>query len=290
MISLGIDTSNYTSSIAVAENGEILVDNRTLLSLKHGALGLRQSDALFQHWENLPKLLETALKYKLDNIVVSIKPRPQDNSYMPCFNAGLNIAQILGNALNIPVIQTSHQQGHILAACYKNDIDFSLPTVFAHLSGGTLELVDKDFNILAKTKDISYGQLIDRTGQFLGIDFPAGKTIDSLALQSKPIDNPLSKIHIDNTDLNISGIENQVKALKLKPEEIAYCVMERITESFISVINKIGIEQVVVTGGVASSQFIRKRCNDKKYIFGQPNLCSDNAVGLALSGGNFPWE
>lgn len=290
MISLGIDTSNYTTSVAVAKDGEILLDNRQLLKVREGELGLRQSDALYQHWENLPRLLEPALDFKLDNIIVSTKPRPQIGSYMPCFNAGNNISHILGNALKIPVFEVTHQQGHILAGAYKNNIDFHAKSIFAHLSGGTLELVDEHFNIIGATKDISYGQLIDRTGVMLGIDFPAGKVIDQMALTTVVEKNPLSKIHIDGGYLNISGIENQIKKLDLKPEEIAYCVMQRISESFISLIESYNTDQVLVTGGVASSKFLRKYCEKYNYKFGQENLCSDNAVGLALSGGDFPWE
>lgn len=290
MISLGIDTSNYTTSVAVAQDGKILLDNRQLLKVKDGELGLRQSEALFQHWENLPHLLEDALTYKLDNIVVSTKPRPQNGSYMPCFNAGNNIGHILGKALNIPVFELSHQQGHLLAAAYENDIDFAKPFIFAHLSGGTLELVDEKFNIIGATKDISYGQLIDRTGQFLSLTFPSGKILDQMAMKIDNCFNPLSKIHIEDKFVNISGIENQIKQLTLSPEEIAYCVMERISESFVSIINNTNAKQVLVAGGVASSQFLRKYCRNYNYKFGKTELCSDNAVGLALSGGKFPWE
>ncbi len=290
MISLGVDTSNYTTSVAVVKDGEILLDNRKPLKVKEGELGLRQSNALYQHWENLHTLLEPALDYKLDNIVVSTKPRPQKGSYMPCFNAGNNISRILGKALNIPVFVLSHQQGHVLAAAYKNDINFDEKCVFAHLSGGTLEIVDEHFNIIGATKDISYGQLIDRTGQLLGLSFPSGKALDEIALSTFVDKNPLSKIHIENNYLNISGVENQIKKINLKPEEIAYCVMERISESFVSVIESLNAKQVLVAGGVASSKFLRKYCEKYNYKFGLTNLCSDNAVGLALSGGVFPWD
>lgn len=287
---LGIDTSNYTSSVALVSDGEIVIDNRKLLSVKPGELGLRQSDALYQHWENLPKLLEPALKEKPDLIVVSTRPRPKEGSYMPVFNAGANIGKILGAALNVPVVSLSHQEGHFLATAYGNEIDWNDDFYFAHLSGGTLEIVDKEFNIVASTKDISYGQLIDRTGVFLGLQFPAGKELDKMAMSVQVKKNPLSKIHIEDKGLNISGIENQMKKLDMTPEEIAYCVMERISESFVNILDGIGAKKVLVSGGVASSSFLRSYCKDKEYVFGKPELCSDNAVGLALSGGKTPWQ
>lgn len=294
MICLGIDTSNYTTSVAVTNNHEILLDNRKLLSVKEGQLGLRQSDALYQHWENLPELLEDALKFNIEKIIVSTKPRPLEGSYMPVFNAGKNIAHILGNALNIPVVELSHQEGHILAASYQNNINYNESIVYGHLSGGTLEFVDKDFNIVSKTLDISYGQLIDRAGVALGIQFPAGKEIDKLAmLYDKADKNPLTKITVKDSGLNISGIENQINKLieskKYSNEAIAYFVMQTIADSLKNIIDKFDYKQVLLTGGVSSSQFLRKYFLNTHAMFGKAELCSDNAVGLALSEGELPW-
>lgn len=290
MITLGIDTSNYTTSVALASDGEILLDKRILLKVKEGGLGLRQSDAIYQHYENLPILLKDALDYKIEKIVVSTRPRPKEGSYMPVFNAGKNIADILSKALDVPTVYLSHQEGHILSAMHKNDVDFNKPIVCAHLSGGTLELVNNQFEIIGATKDISYGQLIDRAGVKFGLKFPCGKEIDEMALNMNLKGNPLSKFHIEGTKINLSGIENQINESKLNKEELSFYLMERISESFVSLINNTGIKQVLVTGGVASSKFLRNYCKDMGYIFGDNNLTSDNAVGLALSEGITPWQ
>lgn len=294
MITLGIDTSNYTTSVAVASNNEILLDNRILLTVKDGELGLRQSDALYQHWENLPKLLNDALKFNIEKIVVSTRPRPKEGSYMPVFNAGKNIAHILSNALNVPLVELSHQEGHILAASYQNEIDYSKKILYGHLSGGTLEFIDKNFNIVSKTMDISYGQLIDRIGLALGLKFPAGKEIDKLALvYGNDEKAPIKKICIKENGLNISGAENQLKKLidsnNYTKEAIAYYLMKTIADSLKEIIDSLGFDQVLLSGGVASSQFLRQYLKSSNYKFGNAKLCSDNAVGLALSEGELPW-
>ncbi|MEL7655981.1 MAG: hypothetical protein AAGU75_08745, partial [Bacillota bacterium] len=55
---LGIDTSNYTTSLALTDHkGKIVIDSRKLLTVKQGERGLRQSHALFQHMENLPEMI-----------------------------------------------------------------------------------------------------------------------------------------------------------------------------------------------------------------------------------------
>ena len=300
-LSLGIDTSNYTSSVALLDGDRILEDRRCLLKVKQGERGLRQSDALFQHWTNLPLLLEPVLKSYSDSIgriCVSTKPRPAEGSYMPVFNAGASAAKILSDALAVPLVECSHQEGHILAASLDNDIDFDSPVLCAHLSGGTLEIVRYDrgsISIVSGTLDISYGQLIDRTGVAMGFGFPAGKEIDRLAVEfindssisAASRKNPLCKASLKNGSVNLSGIETQVmkKLDSFSQREIAFFLMERISQSFIEVMEKArktsGINQVLITGGVASSSFLRTACKEPGYRFGRQALCSDNAVGVA---------
>ena len=300
-LSLGLDTSNYTSSVALLDGDTILENRRKLLTVKSGERGLRQSDALFQHWNNLPELLGPVLKNYSDRIAricVSTKPRPIEGSYMPVFGAGVSMARVLSDALNVPRAECSHQEGHILAASLGNDIDFSIPVLCAHLSGGTLEIVkyyEGNIEIVSATLDISYGQLIDRTGVAMGFGFPAGKDVDRLAMEyaysnggiNAKHKNPICKAAIKENGLNISGMENQIiKCLdKFSKPEIAYFLMERISESFVKImeqaVEKSKVTQVLVSGGVASSTFLREYCSPLGYMFGQQNLCSDNAVGVA---------
>lgn len=300
-LSLGLDTSNYTSSVALLDGDEIIEDRRRLLQVKPGERGLRQSDALFQHWNNLPELLEPVLQRYSDQIgriCVSTRPRPQDGSYMPVFNAGAAVAKMLSDALGVPLIECTHQEGHILAAMLGNDVEKSAPVLCAHLSGGTLEIVSYDagwIDIVSKTLDISYGQLIDRTGVAMGYGFPAGKEIDRLAMEHAASiggvkakhGNPICKAALKESGVNLSGVESQIisRLNDFSQQELAFFLMERIAESFVAIMEAAkknsGISQVLITGGVASSSFLREYCSPYGYMFGQPRLCSDNAVGVA---------
>ncbi len=303
---LGIDTSNYTTSVAVtdAETKEILADERILLTVRPGEKGLRQSDALFQHWNNLPVLLEKVLPrfgcgWKA--IAASDKPRAQEGSYMPVFTAGANAARMLAAQSGVPLFFCSHQEGHIRAAAGSAvDLDADGPLLCAHLSGGTLELVlrrqDGSCVVAGGTKDISYGQLLDRMGVNLGYPFPAGKSIDDLACKDtrEGLKNPFSRVFVQKTYLNLSGLETQLKSPKivsgLSREDAARFVMERIAESFCAVADtamaETGARRILVTGGVACSRYLRNYCKDKNYLFGDARLCSDNAVGVSLCGGS----
>ena len=303
---LGLDTSNYTTSAAVtdADTGEILADERILLTVKPGEKGLRQSDALFQHWNNLPVLLERILPSfggEIAAVAVSEKPRAQEGSYMPVFTAGVNTARILAAQTGAELFLCSHQEGHIRAAAHGTDIDpdRQAPLLCAHLSGGTLELVlrqeDGSVAIAGGTKDISYGQLLDRMGVDLGYPFPAGKSIDDLAcgMASEGLKNPFSRVFVQETYLNLSGLETQLKSAEIgracSREEIAFFAMERIAESFCRIADKAlaqtGAKKLLVTGGVACSRFLRTYCRGKDYVFGDARYCIDNAVGVSLCGG-----
>ena len=54
---LGVDTSNYTTSVSCVSTEGIVFERRTMLSVPLGERGLRQSDAVFQHVRNLAMLL-----------------------------------------------------------------------------------------------------------------------------------------------------------------------------------------------------------------------------------------
>ena len=122
---VGFDTSNYTTSIAVAdENGNIIANLKAPLPVKSGERGLRQSDAVFAHVKNLPSLTDELsallLDYEPVAVGVSVTPRRAEGSYMPCFLCGISAAHSFAAGRSIPIIETSHQHGHIMAAAYSS--------------------------------------------------------------------------------------------------------------------------------------------------------------------------
>ncbi|MBR6237408.1 MAG: DNA-binding protein [Firmicutes bacterium] len=294
---LGIDTSNYTTSAAAADKyGNVIASVRKLLDVKQGEKGLRQSDALFQHWKTLPELLEPLLKEyrgRIAFVCAACRPRPAEGSYMPVFTAGTNIGRTAAAALGAEYMETSHQEAHFYAASYGTGIDLSRPAIMAHLSGGTLEFVlkkDTDYSIVFKTDDISYGQLLDRLGTDLGYPFPAGKYIDEAALRMAPNAPkcPFKRVFMTESGLNLSGLETSLRTAEntFGADELSYFAMLRISESFVKAAEvlkeKYCVSQLLVSGGVACSEFLREYCRPYGYIFGQKQFCADNAAGEAL--------
>lgn len=310
LYALGIDTSNYTTSIAIVDQDyNIVADERTILEVPKGLRGLRQSDAVFKHIKNIPVLVEKVLS-NIDNeciqcISVSSRPRPVDDSYMPSFLCGQAFAKTTASALSCSYIEFSHQEGHIRSGCLNSPINLGEEILVFHLSGGTTELLQvqansNGYNIhkIGSTLDISFGQLIDRVGVQLGMPFPAGKYMDQMALNynGNPT-NLFKRIFIKDTIINLSGIETQCLRYIEKKEDQKALVNElfkKISDVLKTLIlnasSKTGCKNMLLVGGVSASRFIRN-CLKEEFVnhnlniqFANSELSTDNAVGIAALG------
>ena len=295
---IGFDTSNYTTSVALFD-GNNIVNKKTLLNVKNGERGLRQSDAVFQHTVNMPNLLcDIEINENINAVGVSTRPRNIDGSYMPCFLVGVNNATSISKATNSNLYKTSHQVGHILSALYSvNKLELiKKPFIAFHISGGTTEALlvepDKDeiikASVIAQSLDLKAGQAIDRTGVLLGLKFPCGKMLDEMSLKC---DKEFShKLSFKGLDCSLSGVENKVKAMvenNVNHNEIAKYVITYIADTIDKMTNKItkaySDMPLVFAGGVMSNSIIKERIT-KKYnaYFSAPELSCDNAVGVAI--------
>ena len=299
MLTLGFDTSNYTTSVA-AFDGVGGKNCSRLLDVKPGELGLRQSEALFAHVKRLPELVDAlAGAVELKNVTaigVSTRPRAVEGSYMPCFLAGWSQASCLARILGVPLYEFSHQQGHIAASLWSaGRLDLMhTPHLAWHLSGGTTELLlvtPDGKNVKAEklggTSDISAGQLIDRTGKLLGLQFPAGKAIDALSRTSDCKNKYRVKLH--GLEFSFSGIQNQAEkffADTQSPADTARFVMNCIV-GCIADATRAALAQnpgltVVFSGGVASNSMLRERTREFSPVFAEPQFSTDNAMGVAV--------
>ena len=304
---LGIDTSNYTTSVAIYDSEEKrIIHKRKLLPVKQGTLGLRQSDALFHHTVQLPELFkELFSEYngKIDAVCVSERPRSVNGSYMPCFLAGVSAGQSVASAMGIPLYKFSHQDGHIAAALFSSgrmDLINSRQFAAFHVSGGTTEavLVKHDgggsfsTEIICASSDLKAGQAVDRVGTSMGLDFPAGKKLDELSLKSSR--EFKIKPYIKNGNCSLSGVENKcMKMLKdgeSKEDTAKYCLSyigASICEMCRFVLEKYPDITIVFAGGVLSNTLIRKMIKENfpdNAVFSLPEFSSDNAVGIAVLG------
>lgn len=297
---LGIDTSNYTTSVGIwTEDGEF-VNSRKLLPVPAGSCGLRQSDALFNHVKQFPAVFAAADtgKYSIKGIGVSSRPRNVEGSYMPCFLYGVSAAQTLAAAYSVPIAEFSHQQGHIAAGIFsagREDL-FSRPFYAFHVSGGTTELLRVDsadsISVAAATLDISLGQLVDRTGVLLGLGFPCGKALESLAAGGKSPGR--SGVKLKDGNCCLSGYENKVMSMRgagVPGADIARYVLEVAADTVTEMIRYVNRDHlpVLAVGGVMSDMIIRDavsgKLSDFDICYADAALSSDNAVGIAYLAG-----
>ena len=298
-VCLGFDTSNYTTSAAVFD-GQGGANRGKLLTVAEGSLGLRQSEALFQHVKRLHLMVEQLRQEgvigQIRAVGASTRPREVEGSYMPCFLVGEGQGRSLAAALGVPFYACSHQQGHIAAAAWSAGHEelMDVPHLAWHLSGGTTELLyvqpeghTVKAQLIGGTSDISAGQLVDRIGVALGLAFPAGKAVDALSRESVK-ENRFTVKTKDGT-FSLSGMENKIRGM-IEQGDAPADVCRFTLETLASVLERTtawaketyGDLPVLCSGGVASNSLIRGRMEPLGAIFAPPQYSTDNALGVAI--------
>jgi len=302
---LGVDTSNYTTSAAlVSLTGKILADKRKQLPVPSGALGLRQSEALFLHIKQWPEIL-AAIPLQGQSIcavAVSGTPRPQAGSYMPVFMAGYSLGFSVARGAGAPLYSFSHQEGHLRAALSHLPAQPTADFLAVQVSGGTTDILYVSpretggyaVRLLGSGVDLHAGQLIDRVGVHMGVPFPCGMYLDRLAqsLCGKPYPIPSA---VKEGAISFAGPATAaIRALDrgVPPAEVAAGVFRCISNSLEKVLRHSLKEHrtgtVVLCGGVAANSHIRTRLMERmrgvNFVPAAGDLAGDNAVGTALLG------
>lgn len=322
MYYLGIDTSNYKTSMAlINESGKVLFDKSEFLEVPLGRKGLRQSDAFFAHSNRLPDYIaEVSGCINTSEILaigVSSRPRRVEGSYMPCFLAGVNAAREIGAVLGIHVHEFSHQEGHaaavIMDGLHDSPASADNGSLLFHLSGGTTEFLlcteddaGYDMEIVGGTKDISIGQLIDRTGVAMGLPFPSGSYLDAVANEYEGSQSyELGYVRTKDGYFNLSGPETRLlryiecQIADGRPlvwqdsddNKISYTteggavvlelfglITDLLAKSAVYLADKYHIRRIYVAGGVASSQYVRREIVDKVSKFNSHNVRNGSKI------------
>jgi len=270
---------------------------------------LRQSDAVFAHIKNIPTVSE---KLKLDSsdfsplaIGCSDKPRNVEDSYMPCFLAGVAAANFAATVKGVPLYCFSHQEGHVMAALYSAGLterfDGRKFGAF-HVSGGTSELLLIDYNskrkdddilkieLVGQSDDLNAGQAVDRVGVMMGFDFPCGAMMEKCVFEHEGIlDIPRANISVKGLKCNLSGLQNKAEKLYSQNSDRAVVsafvfdfigrTLMKMTENFRA---EYGDLPVLYAGGVMSNKYIKKQLSVMENVyFAEPQFSADNAAGIA---------
>lgn len=302
MTALGLDTSNYTTSAALyTPQTDTLVQQKQLLPVQEGQMGLRQSDALFHHVRQLPQIVEQLRDLcdaPIDCVGASDRPQQVEGSYMPCFLAGVGAARELAAVLRVPLYTFTHQQGHVAAALYgTGHLPWMRERFLAfHVSGGTTDalLVEPDetdlirCRVVARSLDLKAGQLIDRVGGTLGLRFPAGPALDRLSLTATGVYKP--RASMQGANCHLSGVQNQCERMHASgapDEEVALFCLKSIEAALTSMTENLLAEYgdlpIVYAGGVMSNTLLKRALTERfGGAFADPIYSADNAAGIAV--------
>ena len=328
---LGMDTSCYTTSVALLdEAGALVGEARQVLSVKPGRCGLQQSEMVFQHTRNLPRLVEEAVEqvlqservegaevglagatglpglaaegYELAAIGVSGYPRPLETSDMPAFLAGLSVARSLAAITGAKLEVISHQENHLEAGLWSAGGPDVERFLLLHASGGTTDVLlaerqqDGRYRIteVGGSLDLHAGQFVDRIGVALGLQFPTGPALETLAQQAElPLELPVS---VRKLQVSLSGpCTAALRKLEAgaEPAALALGVEHALAETFARVLRngaqEYRVRDVLLVGGVGSNKYIRQHVEQKLAKLRYPvrlwvpegRFSCDNATGCA---------
>ncbi len=322
---LGIDTSNYTTSLCAVnkDSGEFIAEARKLLPVGKGNRGLRQSDALFFHVVQLPEVMyqltENMRHAGLSDVTwagvgVTVRPRPLSSSYMPVFRAGESFAHTFASSLSIPVVHASHQEGHIAAAEYFLPENMPVSFVAVHISGGTSDVMvvhrtrfGYKVNLIGEGSDLHAGQFVDRVGVALGLPFPAGPHLEKLASSVTDSESDVQiSSSVNGSSMSFSGPcssaeraiqkgQNTAQIARAVETCIAYSVVKAVSNTFVK---HPQLKCAVIAGGVASNKWIRDKIlhrfhilhKEVRILFAPPAYSSDNALGITTIAQHFMME
>ncbi len=310
---LGLDTSAYTTSIALVDGDENLVfDRRINLPVKKGELGLRQSEAVFCHLQNLPLLLNGSSGEKQGSVgfifpsgifavAAATRPRPVEKSYMPVFKVGEALGLFYAKAAGLNFLPSSHQEGHILAGFWSAGLKPKRPYLVTHLSGGTTEILSAvetapgklELQLVGRGDDLNAGQFVDRVGKGMGFGFPCGPQLEGAA--GNGTDGAIClAVAVKDGQVSFSGPASQAERLLKEGASIPdlaraveICIADSLAAALKNILKKgDSYDGILFVGGVSANLYIRKRLkelmSERKLYFAEPCFAADNAVGLAV--------
>lgn len=260
--------------------------------------------------EALINFLEQYSEPQIDLIAVTVGPGLE-----PALWVGINFARALSYAWDVPITPINHMEGHVLSSIFNTDIipEIAFPALALLISGGHTELVlIKDwshYTCIGKTRDDAVGEAFDKVARMLGLPYPGGPEISTLARTARERNLPtyatLPRPMIDsgNFDFSFSGLKTAIRyAIQdktLTPDEVA-AIARDFEDSVTAVLLKkskraveeYSIQTLIIGGGVSANTFIResfrtyfKNHHPMLTLYLPPrNLSTDNSIMIALAG------
>ena len=311
-IILGIESSCDDTAAAVIQNRKILSNVIANQKIHQSYGGVVPELASRAHQQNIVPVVNEALKQagirrnQLNAIAFTRGP-----GLMGSLLVGSSFAKSLSMALNIPLIEVNHMQGHILAHFIDdaNEKSPEFPFLCLTVSGGHTQIVKVsgyfEMNVLGETIDDAAGEAFDKAGKILGLDYPAGPIIDKLAKEGNPDKFQFSKPKVDALNFSFSGVKTAIlyfiqKETQKNPDfirenlndlcaSIQKTIVDILMEKLSLATEQTGIRQVAIAGGVSANSEIRNRLKEMEnegwqVFIPKFEYTTDNAAMIAMAG------
>ena len=308
MKTLGIETSCDETAIAVFDSEQGIIGESVYSQIKMHAEygGVVPELASRDHCVKIVQVLEDALG-DIDLSTIDQVAYTSGPGLLGALLIGESFAQGLAIAMDVPLIPINHLEGHLMSPIMEFP-EIAVPYVSLLVSGGHSMIVDvKDrgeYEILGQSQDDAVGEAFDKVGKLLGLPYPGGPHIETLAVNgnTKAFDFPRPMMHSDNLDLSFSGLKTSVLYKVRDIEDLNDQVKADIAASFqqavIDVLTKkikkaielTGRGDVIIAGGVAANKALRSAIKELENSMGikvyYPDLkyCGDNAAMIAFVG------
>ncbi|ARU61355.1 tRNA (adenosine(37)-N6)-threonylcarbamoyltransferase complex transferase subunit TsaD [Tumebacillus avium] len=309
VVILGIETSCDETSAAVIRDGKEILSNviASQIEIHKRFGGVVPEVASRKHVESISGVVEEALEQAgvtLDDLsAVAVTYGP---GLVGALLTGVAFAKGLCWSKGIPLIGVQHIAGHIYANFLSGGME--PPLIALVVSGGHTEIVHMpahgEFSFLGRTRDDAAGEAYDKVARSMGLDYPGGPLIDRLAQEGNPEAYLFPRAWIDeeSMDFSFSGLKsaviNTLHNAEQRGEEIVQAdiaasfqasVVDVLVEKTVRAVNKTGVRNVVVAGGVAANKGLRARLTERAgqegfhVHFPTLDLCTDNAAMIAAA-------
>ncbi|MCJ7801729.1 MAG: tRNA (adenosine(37)-N6)-threonylcarbamoyltransferase complex transferase subunit TsaD [Candidatus Marinimicrobia bacterium] len=307
MIVLGIETSCDETAASVCVDGKIVssIINSQEIHAEFGGvvpeLASREHEYLLNTIVNKSMEKADLNHHDLDGIAVTQGP-----GLTGTLLTGICFAKGLSQGLSIPIIAINHLEAHIFAN-FIADPELEFPFICLLVSGGhtqlwLIERIDK-YKLLGETLDDAAGEAFDKGARILKLGYPGGPYIEKSAETGDPnvIKFPRGLIKSDSFDFSFSGLKTALlyymddydnNENSITPHDIAASYQEAIidvlSKKLSRAVSQYNVNTCVIAGGVAANKHLRKRIqtllSNKKVIFPELDLCTDNAAMVAYLG------
>ena len=303
MLILGIESSCDETAAAVVRDGTTIISNEIAsqvdIHARYG--GVVPEVASRQHLLSTVPVLEKCLKEAkitladIDAVAVTSGPGLAGSLLV-----GVNFAKALSMTADKILVGVNHLEGHIYANWLTGQKP-SFPVLALVVSGGHTDLVymkdHGDYEIIGRTRDDAAGEAFDKAARLLNLGYPGGPAIDKAARQGQPvIKRPRTMIR-NSFDFSFSGLKTALYRLvesgqePVGPHDAATSFQEAAVEVLVSrtiaAAEEYGVNQILLSGGVAANSRLRERMATDSPIpvlIPPLKLCTDNAAVIASCG------